>query len=944
MHLPPPVLAQGATTIYYKLARLQTLTEWWHWLALAGIVLAVAAFVVWMYRKDSVELPRGLAVLLVGLRLAAFVGILFFFFGLEKRAERKIVKNSRAILLVDTSQSMGLRDSDSSNVPAASSRVEHVAAELADGKLVDQLREKHDVIAYRFDQDENPVEIAAFPRKPPPGAAAEEQLSEADRLSHIAEEPRRLVYVAAGVLAVSLLSGLVSWWLARRARKARATNIYAARAARPGEGESPASWALLVSMTALIAAAVILATACLRGSEAGVLAVLGIGKPQVDSESQRSAAQKDKEVAAVPVVDWTAQLSPRGVETRIGDNLKYIVDKERGGPIAAVVLFTDGGNNAGIDYKIAANAAADSLIPVYTVGLGSDKRPSNLRIVDLEAPERVYPGDKFTLTGYVQAQNYKSTSVTVELLSAPADGGSGANQDEREDEQTIDVGRTGAVVPIKFELKPEEQGLRQYKLRVRPFEGEIDRRDNEKTAKVEIIDRRTKVLLMAGGPMRDFIFLRNQLFRDKEVISDVWLQSGKPGISQEAHELLYKFPETADALFEYDAIVAFDPDWDQLDEQQIKLLERWVGEKAGGLIIVTGPVYTPQWSSRRRGDPRIDTLKALYPVVFYYQGAATLSLGRFGSEKAWPLQFTRDGQEAEFLWLGEDAADSERAWSQFEGVCGYYAVKDFKSGARVYARFGDPETAIDNVQPIYMAGQFYGSGRTFFMASGEMWRLRAVDDAYFEQFYTKLIRWAAEGRLLRDSSRGVLLVDKDRAALGEQIAVRAILQDAQHQPLVMNQVQAMLVQPDSTRLPLTLKAVKDEGRGGIYTEQFTALQEGDYRIELQHPMAAEQFLTREVRIKIPAKETESPERNDAVLREIADKTSGKYFVGMPAAVMDDGTGHAALAAAIKPQDQVNVLPGTPDRAFERQLMSWLLGIICGVLCLEWLLRRLSKLA
>ena len=101
----------------------------------------------------------------------------------------------------------------------------------------------------------------------------------------------------------------------------------------------------------------------------------------------------------------------------------------------AVVLFTDGGNNAGSDYKIAATAAADSLIPIYTVGLGSDKRPPNLRIVDLEAPERVYPGDKFTLTGYVQAQNYKNGGVTVELLSAAADGGG----DTKEDEQTLDV-------------------------------------------------------------------------------------------------------------------------------------------------------------------------------------------------------------------------------------------------------------------------------------------------------------------------------------------------------------------------------------------------------------------------------------------------------------------------------------------------------------------------
>jgi len=641
-----------------------------------------------------------------------------------------------------------------------------------------------------------------------------------------------------------------------------------------------------------------------------------------------------------PQVDWAAQLSPRGVETRIGDSLNQIIEKERGGPIAAVVLFTDGGSNAGSDSKLAAASAADALIPVYPVGLGSDKRPTNLRIVDLEAPERVYPGDKFTLTGYVQAQNYNRGSVTVELFAAAADG----TNETKEDELTLDVGKSGQVVPVKFEMTPDEQGLRQYKLRVRTFEGEIDPRDNEKTAKVEIIDRRTRVLLIAGGPMRDFIFLRNQLFRDKEVISDVWLQSGKPGISQEANEVLQKFPETEDELFEYDCIVAFDPDWEQLDGDDIKNLERWVAEKAGGLVIVTGPVFTPQWSSRRRGDPRIDTLKNLYPVVFYQQGSATLSLGRFGSEKSWPLQFTRDGDEAEFLWLDDNAATSKTAWQQFDGVSGYYAVKDPKSGARVYARFGDPETAIDNLQPIYMAGQFYGSGRVFFLASGEMWRVRAVDDTYFEQFYTKLIRWAAEGRLLRDSSRGVLLVDKDRTTLGDQIAVRAILQDAQHQPLALAQVQATLVQPDSKRVPLKLQPVKDEGRAGIFVEQFTATQEGDYKIELQHPAAADQFLTREVRVTIPAKESEFPERNDALLREIANQTGGDYFVGVEAAVGKGSSGRASLVNLIKPQDQTTVLPGTPDRAFERQLMGWLLGLICGVLCLEWLLRRLSKLA
>jgi hypothetical protein len=99
MHLMP-VLAEASANIQYKLARLQTLTEWWHWFTLLVAALAIVAYVVWMYRKDSSELPRGLAVTLGVLRLLAFGGILFFFFGLEKRAERKLVKNSRAILLI----------------------------------------------------------------------------------------------------------------------------------------------------------------------------------------------------------------------------------------------------------------------------------------------------------------------------------------------------------------------------------------------------------------------------------------------------------------------------------------------------------------------------------------------------------------------------------------------------------------------------------------------------------------------------------------------------------------------------------------------------------------------------------------------------------------------------------------------------------------------------
>src|SRR5258707_8498276 len=95
-HLLLAQTAEGAG-VYYQLARIQSLTEWWHWLVLAALCLLITGYVVFLYVKDSFELPRGLAVALVLLRVLGLAGILFFFFGLEKPAERSLVKNSPAV-------------------------------------------------------------------------------------------------------------------------------------------------------------------------------------------------------------------------------------------------------------------------------------------------------------------------------------------------------------------------------------------------------------------------------------------------------------------------------------------------------------------------------------------------------------------------------------------------------------------------------------------------------------------------------------------------------------------------------------------------------------------------------------------------------------------------------------------------------------------------------
>ena len=93
---------------------------------------------------------------------------------------------------------------------------------------------------------------------------------------------------------------------------------------------------------------------------------------------------------------------------------------------------------------------------------------------------------------------------------------------------------------------------------------------------------------------------------------------------------------------------------------------------------------------------------------------------------------------------------------------------------------------------------------------------------------------------------------------------------------------------------------------------------------------------------MPDIERENPERNDAVLSEIASRTGGQYYVGAEAVL--GRSGKPPLANQLRDRTEVTYLAGLTDRQFEHDWLRGLLIAICGLLSLEWLIRRLAKLA
>ncbi len=821
----PLFAAEGVTRTTFEWGRIQSNADW---ILPVGACLAIMMFVRWMYRRDAVELGPVLGWLLTALRTVAFLGLLILYLQPQWRTQREVVRNSRVVLLVDMSLSMGLSD----EVGGTSSRARQIAATLEKTDLLPQLRKTHDVVVMRFDEDIKQV-ISLDKLDPKPATDAE------------SAKPKQL--------------------------------------------------------------------------------------PAKKTPGKKIAAEK---------IDWHDSLAPSGTETRLGQALGQLGRDQRSAPISGIVVFTDGGQNAGIAPRAATAAAREAKMPIFTVGIGSDRRPVNVRVSDLIAPARAYPGDQYTVTGFIQAQGLAGRVITVELLARDADSGPAASQSGTGtlvESQEITLGADGEVLPVKFELTPDETGRRTLCLRVQAPRADRNPNDNHREADVEIVDRKNRVLLFAGGPMREYRFLRTQLHRDKSVTVDVLLQTGQPGISQEANEILDDFPITREEMYEYDCVVAFDPDWQALSTAQIDLLESWVAEQGGGLIVIAGPIFTGKPINGWVQDEQMAKIRALYPVEFHHR-FSMFEGASYVVREPWPLDFTREGMDAEFLWLADTATSSQQAWAGFAGVYSHFPVPGPQPAATVLARFSDPRTGQDDTLPIFLAGQFYGSGRVFYLGSGEMWRLRQVADTYFEKFYTKLIRHVSQGRLLRGSSRGVLLVARDRYLLGSTVEVRARLTNARLEPLDAPSVALEVVRPAGKVETVTLRP--DPTRAGTFAGRFTALAEGAYRLELPVPESDDERLTRRIQVKMPDLERENPQRNDALLSEIARNTHGKYYVGVKAAL----AGKPPLVTQLKDRTRTRILPAAPNPLWEETWMRWMMYTLCSLLCLEWLIRRLVKLA
>lgn len=861
------------TETVFRWARIQENRDWFL------PVLVVVLLVVYFYRRyriDAVDLKAWQRGLLLVLRTAALVALLFFY--LNPQWEH-FVANSRVAVVIDTSASMGNRDLNgpegdtpdlldwdnpdaplptAAATPSGPSRLEGVLDWMDRSELVDRLLEKHDVVVYSFDKSLHRLQTRR----------RETGLSEADA-------------------------------------------------------------------------------------------------PVPEPEKEPAGAENDETTPEAPQL---ATLKADGEETCLGEALFEVLQRERGQPLAGVVLVTDGRQNAGRSLEAPLETAERLKIPVYPIGVGPTRQPLNFRIGNASVPDRAFHGDPFKvrvpveMLGGETSEAPQTWTVPVQLWLQP----DGEGPETKIDEKELKFAESG-VIETEFNVRIAELGRKRIIIKLAAPREDRNEADNSYQADVEVIDRKDRVLMFASAPSRDYQFLSTQVFRDKSMSVDVYLPWARPGISQNADKILDHFPSTQAEMAEYDVVVAFDPSWSDLSSEQIDVLEHWIARQGGGLLLFAGAVKQGDTITGWVTDPNMEKIRALYPVDFLAR-QSSFEHRYHGGSQAWPLKFTRAGEDAEFLRPFDDPVEARSFWSEFPGFFGYFAVRSVKPTATLLVASGSPETLGRDESGALFVEQFYGAGRVLYVGSSELWRLRRGDERSYEQLATKILKHVAQGRLQRESDRGSLATDKPRYTLGSIAQLRVTANDAQLQPLSTPTLPLDVLTPAGTLRTVDLAI--DPNVPGTYATHLPLNEEGSWSMQFSIP-DSDQKITRTVLVQMSDLERENPSRNEPLLREIALKSGGVYYDSPSKAqpMVKDSPLYGSLDFFARPrgaeteenavsdaaEDDETLKPvvellrvrsqrAVLDTGAQENSLRLFLMLICGFLMLEWTLRRLMKLA
>jgi len=493
--------------------------------------------------------------------------------------------------------------------------------------------------------------------------------------------------------------------------------------------------------------------------------------------------------------------------------LKTLRGGGAGSRTAAVVLITDGNPTD----KPAPTHPKTSNVPVFPVLVGKDEPSPDLRIVEHSVTQTSFEDTPVTITARIAGTGFIGKEVAAVVLD---EAGKVVVTEK------LKLAKDGEAQTLRLKVPAVKPGISFFRLVTldasllkqvekdawKTVSKETTLANNERHIAVDRGAGPYRVLYVSGRPNWEYKFMRRALAADTEVqipsliriakrepkfewrgrtgetSNPLFRGFGEQGVAQrydqpvltrlgtkDAKELSAGFPKTAEELMgEYRAIILDDIEAAFFTQEQMNLMERFVSERGGALLMLGG-----QESYQQGGYDHTPVGRMLPVYLDRVSPSPAIENGRF--------DLTREGWLEPWTRVRSGREDDEKRLAEMPGFFSVNQTFSIKPGASVLATVSPGRLVRQNEEqedrtlasaPTVpaIAAQRFGEGRVASVMIGDLWRWGMLDEDArkdLDKAWRQLMRWLVVD--VPDKIQFTALPDAERMKLEVRVRDEAFL-------------------------------------------------------------------------------------------------------------------------------------------------------------------------
>jgi uncharacterized membrane protein len=607
-------------------------------------------------------------------------------------------------------------------------------------------------------------------------------------------------------------------------------------------------------------------------------------------------------------IDNPNRLTFAGKRTRL-ESATDLLKQELGSvPLSGVVLITDGVDNSSQQWTESLGRLETRHIPFYTVGVGTERITQDAEIVKVSAPRDMLKESTAVVDVSFRSHGFAGRKATLQVrendvllkteeVTLPADGEIG--------EKTVD-------------LPTKNEGSRLFSFTIQAPGDRIEQNNSLDTL-IQIRNDHPQILYIEGEPRWEFKFLRRAVEDDPNIHLVTLLRSSqnkfyRQGIDNE-QMLSEGFPKKREDLFAYKGLIFGSIESTFFTQDQLNMVADFVSNRGGGFLMLGGR------NSFAGGKYQNSSLADILPV-------------RLNADDRVPvidhvkLQVTDYGRTHPLMKLAPDPTANLKLWNELPPLSDFNKTIEAKPGSIVLAT-GKPESR-GNGEPVLLAYQRYGRGRSMAFTSGSSWRWQMEKDSKdktYSLFWKQMFRW-----LVSASPDPVeASTDKDTYLPGENVALGAEISDKSFNRMNNAKVLGKLTDPNGNTETIAFDWTGAED--GSYQAQLNAGTPGIYELQVEATQGNESLGVHRSSFQVKDRPVEyyNAALDSHLLENIASQTGGRYY---------------PLSKLANVAEDAQYVEGTSSFVEQKELwdVPALFILLCMTLAGEWFWRKKKGLA